>query len=196
MDTLVLNSAYMPINRIPWVDAFGDLLTGRAEVVDTYEDKTVSTGPNDLDLPYAFEALRTAVQGVWKVPSIIRFVTDAVFFRRRVKFNRHNVWLRDQGRCQFCFVKLKSDEFTYDHVLPHSRGGTTSWKNIVVACVPCNHHKANRTPEEAGMRLLREPFVPMHLPGVASPALKWQDGMPPSWRNFLESVAYWHGRLD
>jgi hypothetical protein len=46
------------------------------------------------------------------------------------------------------------------------------------------------------MKLLREPFIPMHLPGHVSPALKWQDGMPPSWRNFLESVRYWHGKLD
>ena len=195
MDTLVLNNAYMPIDRISWMDAIGDLLTGRAEVVDTYEDRTVRGGV-DIELPYTFDALRTDEEGVWKVPSIIRFLTKAVFFRRRVKFNRHNVWLRDQGRCQFCGIRLKLDEFTFDHVLPQSRGGQSSWTNIVVACPPCNHKKANRTPAEAGMTLKRDPFIPMHLPGQVSPVLQWQDGMPPSWWSFLESVRYWHGKLD
>lgn len=196
MDTLVLNSAYMAISRISWTDAIGDLLTGRAEVVDTYEDKTVSSGPGELDLPRTFEALRTDKLGVWKVPSIIRFLSNAVFFRRRVKFNRHNVWLRDKGRCQYCNMRMSLDEFTYDHIIPFARGGRTKWKNIVVSCVPCNHTKANRTPVEAKMRLQRKPFIPMHLPGQISPALKWKDGMPPSWKSFLASVSYWHSKLD
>jgi 5-methylcytosine-specific restriction endonuclease McrA len=196
MDTLVLNSAYMPIDRISWTDAIGDLLTGRAEVLDTYEDKTVSSGSCELDVPWTFEALRTEEIGVWKVPSIIRFLSKAVFFRRNVKFNRHNVWLRDKGRCQYCNVRMGMDEFTYDHVVPFSKGGKTNWLNIVVACVPCNHKKANRTPAGARMRLRRDPFRPMHLPGQVSPALMWRDGMPPSWKSFLASVSYWHGKLE
>jgi len=196
MDTLVLNSAALPIDRIPWWDAIGDLLSGRAEVVETYADKTVSSGTGELDLPWTFEPLRTDVEGVWKVPSIIKFLSKAVFFKRHVKFNRHNVWLRDKGRCQFCNVKLKMDEFTYDHVIPFSKGGKTKWTNIVVACVPCNHKKANRTPAEAGMKLKREPFQPMHQPGQVSPTLRWREGMPLSWKSWLASVSYWHGKLD
>ena len=198
METLVLNSAYMPIDRVSWTDAIGDLLTGRAEVVDTYEHRLVRSGQRVLedDLPYTFDALRTDEPGTWKVPSIIRFLSKAVFVKRYVKFNRHNVWLRDKGRCQFCLTQTRLDDFTYDHVKPFSRGGKTCWENIVVACIPCNHHKANRTPEEAGMRLVREPFRPEHLPGQVSPALRWQDGMPDSWKSFLASVSYWHGKLD
>ncbi len=196
MDTLVLNSAYMPIQRKSWAKAMGDLLTGRAEVVDTYDNHTVSSGPNPLDLPWTFDALRTDALGVWKVPSIIRFLSKAVFFRRNVKFNRHNVWLRDKGRCQYCDTKLRMDEFTYDHVVPFSKKGKTSWLNIVVACVSCNHRKANRTPVEANMRLLREPSRPVYLPGQVSPALRWQEGMPTSWASFLASVSYWHGALE
>jgi len=195
MDTLVLNSAFMPIDRVPWFDALGDLLGGRAEVVESYEDRTVNLG-DVLELPRTFEALRTDAFGVWKVPSIIRFITGAVFFKRRVRFNRHNVWLRDKGRCQYCMVKLKQDEFTYDHVIPQSRGGKTKWTNIVVACVPCNHRKANRTPVEARMRLMRDPVQPMHMPGQVSPVLKWSEGMPDSWKSFLASVSYWHGKMD
>jgi len=196
METLVLNSAYMAIDRVSWTDAISDLLTGRAEVVETYDDRTVSSGSNELDLPWTFEALRTGQIGVWKVPSIIRFLSKAVFIRRNVKFNRHNVWLRDKGRCQYCNARLSMDEFTYDHVTPQSQGGETAWLNIAVACMPCNHKKSNRTPADAGMRLRRKPFRPIHLPGQVSPALMWRDGMPPSWKSFLASVSYWHGKLD
>lgn len=197
MDTLVLNSAYLPIDRVSWMEAIGDLLTGRAEVVDVYEGATVrsGTGYDRGVLPYTFQALATSETGVWLVPSIIRFLSKAVFHRRYVKFNRHNVWLRDQGRCQFCNIKLRTDEFTYDHVLPQSRGGKTKWDNIVVACIPCNHRKANRTPAEAGMKLARAPYRPSQLPGQLSPALSWKEGMPESWKSFLESVRYWHGGL-
>jgi 5-methylcytosine-specific restriction endonuclease McrA len=197
MDTLVLNSAYLPIDRISWMDAIGDLLTGRAEVVDVYENVTVRSGSNcDRNLSHSFLALATEQTGVWRVPSIIRFLTRAVFPKRSVKFNRHNVWLRDGGRCQYCNVKLRTEEFTYDHVLPQSRGGKTQWENIVCACIPCNHLKGNRTPAEARLRLLREPFRPTQLPGQLSPAMAWKEGMPESWRSFLESVRYWHGGLS
>lgn len=196
MDTLVLNSAYMPVDRVSWMEAIADLITGRAEVVDCYEGVTVRSGSNDgADLPHTFLALRTAELGVWRIPSIIRFLSKAVFPKRCVKFNRHNVWLRDQGLCQYCGVKLSTNEFTYDHILPQSRGGKTKWENIVCACIPCNHRKSNRTPAEARMRLRREPFRPTQLPGQLSPALSWKDGMPESWRSFLESVRYWHSGL-
>ena len=196
MDTLVLNSAYMPIDRVSWTAAISDLISGRAEVVEAYEDRTVRSGNGDPDLPRTFDALRTKQANVWKVPSIIRFLGKAVFFHRYVKFNRHNVWLRDEGRCQFCGIKLRMDEFTFDHVIPQSRGGKTKWTNIVCACHPCNHKKANRTPEEARMRLRRKPAQPMHLPGQVSPALRWREGMPDSWKSFLASVSYWHSKLD
>jgi len=196
MDTLVLNSAYMPIDRISWTDAIGDLITGRAEVIDCYENVTVRSGTgNCSNLPHTFQALATEQVGVWKVPSIIRFLTKAVFHRQKVKFNRHNVWLRDHGSCQYCGIKLKTQEMTYDHVQPQSRGGETTWENIVVACIPCNHHKANRTPAEAKMKLLRQPFKPTQLPGQLSPALAFQEGMPESWQSWLNSVSYWHGKI-
>lgn len=195
MNTLVLNSAYIAIDRVPWTEAIGDLITGRAEVVDCYENVTVRSGSNNHSLPRTFQALATEQAGVWKVPSIIRFLSKAVFHKHKVKFNRHNVWLRDQGSCQYCGIKLRTEEFTYEHVFPQSRGGETAWENIVVACIPCNHRKANRTPEEAKMKLLRQPFKPAHLPGQLSPALTFQEGMPESWKSWLQSVTYWHGGL-
>lgn len=194
MDTLVLNSAWIPVNRVSWMEAVCDLITGRAEVVEVYEDRVVRSGTGG-SVPATFDPLRTEAEGVWLVPSIIRCVGKAVFFRGYVRFNRHNVWLRDRKQCQFCGVHLKVDEFTYDHVTPVSRGGQTRWENIVVACIKCNHRKGNRLPAEAGMRLLRKPFKPEHLPGQLSPALKWSEGMPDSWQSWLIGVTYWHGNL-
>ena len=196
METLVLNSAYIAIDRVSWMDAICDLLSSRAEVVETYEGKTIRSGAGDLDIPFTFEPLRTEQSGVWKVPSIIRFLTKAVFCKRRVKFNRHNVWLRDGGVCQYCGTRTPMNAFTYEHVIPSSQGGKTTWENIVCACTPCNSKKANRTPAQAGMRLRRKPKRPVSLPGVLSPVLRWKDGMPDSWKSFLASVRYWHSILE
>jgi 5-methylcytosine-specific restriction endonuclease McrA len=179
METLVLNISYMPIDRVPWTEAVVACVTGRAEIVEAY--------PNAL--------VRSAHQA-FPMPSIIRFVTRAVFRQRQVRFNRHNVWLRDKGICQFCGEALKKAEFTYDHVVPQSRGGRTIWTNIVCACMDCNRLKANRTPEEAKMRLLAKPVVPLQLPGQLSPLLTWREGMPLAWRDYLQSYRYWHQTLD
>jgi 5-methylcytosine-specific restriction endonuclease McrA len=176
---LVLNSAYMPINKIPWMDALCAVLSGRAEVVDTYTDRLIRSA-----------------QETFQMPSIIRYLSRAVFRKRRVRFNRHNVWLRDAGTCQYCGSRCSKADFTYDHVIPQSRGGKTKWENIVVACIECNHRKANRTPEEAKMHLVRRPFAPNYLPGQVSPVLRYDpDTMPESWQSFLHSVRYWHEAL-
>ena len=179
METLVLNSAYMPIDRVPWDEAFVACFTGRAEVVDTYPDRLIRS---------AYET--------FEMPSIIRFITRAVFKKRKVRFNRHNVWLRDRGTCQYCSIRLKKAEFTYDHVTPQSRGGKTVWTNIVCSCMACNLKKANKTPDEAKMRLRKKPVIPMQLPGQISPLLTWKDGMPMAWRDYLQSYRYWHQALD
>jgi 5-methylcytosine-specific restriction endonuclease McrA len=75
-------------------------------------------------------------------------------FRKRVLFNRDN-W-----KCQYCNAVLVAKTVTIEHVFPRSRGGTNSWTNCVTACKPCNRKKGNRTPEEAGMKLLSKPVTP------------------------------------
>lgn len=178
METLVLNKAYMPIDRVPWEEAFIALYTGRAELVDVY--------PAEIHSP-------TETFGM---PAVIRFLGQVVLRKRQVRFNRYNVWLRDEGKCQYCGCLVSRTGFTYDHVLPQSRGGKTVWENIVVSCGPCNLKKANRTPAEAKMKLRRQPFVPKTLMGQLSPLLSWNDGMPMEWRDWLQSARYWHSTLD
>ena len=81
-----------------------------------------------------------------------------------VAFSRRNIFKRDRFTCQFCGRQPGSEELTIDHVVPRSRGGTSTWENCVLACVPCNARKANRTPEQAGMKLRRAPVRPAWKP--------------------------------
>jgi 5-methylcytosine-specific restriction endonuclease McrA len=181
MDTLVLDAGYQPINRVSWQEAFRLVFTGRAEVVENYADRIVHSA-----------------REVFPVPSIVRFVRTVAkaFYRRGVAFNRRNVYLRDKGRCQYCGLRVPSTNFDFEHILPKAQGGRTTWENIVVACLPCNQKKGNRTPPEAGMKLRSKPMRPKSLPGVGSAQLAWNDGMPISWKDYLRSVGYWHVPLE
>jgi len=180
MDTLVLTNTYMPISRVSWQKAITWVISGRAAVVEEYEDRTI----------------RSPSQ-VFPMPSIVRFVHKVTgIFRKGVKFNRKNVWLRDKGTCQYCGTKVSMAEFTFDHVIPQAAGGRTRWENIVVSCMECNQRKKDRTPEQARMKLRSKPVKPKSLPGVSFPVLSWTEGMPPTWQDYLGTVQYWDGALE
>jgi 5-methylcytosine-specific restriction endonuclease McrA len=98
--------------------------------------------------------------------------------------------LRDNFRCQYCGVRVSSQELNLDHVIPRSLGGKTCWENIVTCCVPCNVRKGGDTPEAVGMRLVSRPLKPDRLPGLAI-TISWQNA-PDSWRDYL----YWNVELE
>lgn len=76
---------------------------------------------------------------------------------------RANVWLRDKCKCQYCDTKLEYSDMHWDHVIPRTQGGRTTWENIVTACFDCNViKKRGRTPEQAGMKLLKKPVAPKY----------------------------------
>lgn len=176
--TLVLDLSYRPVARETWKTAIVKVLVDRvAEVVDEYPDKYIRT-PN------------------WqvKMPSVIRLLKP-VPRKKAIKFSRHNVWLRDGGRCQYCGHRVARDEFTYEHVVPRAQGGKTCWDNVVVACHFCNQRKGGRTPQQAGMPLHTVPVRPKKLPDIAGASIPWREGMPEGWRAWLRSVTYWEGAL-
>ncbi len=80
--------------------------------------------------------------------------------RLKVPMTRRNVAIRDNSSCQYCGVLLETADYSIDHVLPRTRGGTSVWTNLVLACVDCNKRKSNRTPEEAGLALRQKPIEP------------------------------------
>jgi 5-methylcytosine-specific restriction endonuclease McrA len=92
-----------------------------------------------------------------RVPSVIRLLAYRHIPQQSRALSRKNILLRDRNTCQFCGTVFPSSELTLDHVVPRSRGGRSSWENLVACCYRCNNSKGDRTPEEAGLKLARRP---------------------------------------
>ena len=122
-----------------------------------------------------------------QVPRVIRLQLYNNYPRRRVSFNRRNIFARDENRCQYCGRKYPTNELSLDHVVPLSRGGLTCWTNIVCACTRCNKRKGGRMPAEAGMQPIRSPIEPRFNPLIR---LKLRRRKYYSWKHFLDE-AYW-----
>ena len=125
------------------------------------------------------------------VPKVIRLLFYDRLPQTRVKFNRRNIFARDESRCQYCGKKFPTPELSLDHVIPRSRGGRTSWENLVCSCTHCNARKGGRLPEEAGLKLVRKPVKPRRSPVIH---LKLRSGKYQSWKQFLDH-AYWSVEL-
>jgi 5-methylcytosine-specific restriction endonuclease McrA len=124
------------------------------------------------------------------VPQVVQLLRFEKVPRQEVKFSRGNIYLRDHNRCQYCGRKFSTSELSLDHIIPISRGGKSSWENIVCACLPCNVKKGNKLISECGMQLIREPYRPKWHP------LHRLQGrnFPEVWKNFLDQ-AYWSVEL-
>jgi 5-methylcytosine-specific restriction endonuclease McrA len=141
--TLLLNASYEPLRVINWQRAITLFLLGKIDVLETYDHLGIRT-PRE----------------VFPWPAVARLRRRASWRNKGVRFSRQNVYRRDKYPCQYCKQQLSPRALTFDHVTPKGQGGRTLWDNIVTACVPCNQRKGNRTPEQAGMRLIREPRAP------------------------------------
>lgn len=95
-----------------------------------------------------------------QIPKVIRLNYDVAVPNAELPFCRENVFVRDEYTCQYCGKKFRASDLTLDHVYPKSRFGPDIWENIVACCKECNQFKADKTPKEAGMKLLRRPFRP------------------------------------
>lgn len=158
---LVLNASYEPLNIVSVQRAVVLLLKEKAELLEAAEKKV--------------RAENVALN--W--PLVIRLVAYVPVPRRLpLPLSRRTVLARDLYTCQYCGQQSGRTELTVDHVMPRSRGGLTSWDNVVAACGPCNRRKGNRTPDEAGMKLLSTPgrprFIAIVLLNEASAHEVWQ----------------------
>jgi len=164
--TLMLTPWMAPQRVISWQRAVVLLYLGKVEVLEEYDDWLVAPST----------AIRT--------PAVVRLsphVTGGSVSRKnKVRFSRTNVFTRDGFRCQYCGDRKGTDELNYDHVVPRVRGGKTGWENIVTSCYACNDRKGSRTPDQAGMKLLRKPFKPTSLP--LAPVLRSGKDVPSAWR--------------
>jgi len=173
-EVLKLNSCYMPIGIIDWRDAINLWVCDKAEIIETYDDKFLKTG-NSFKKPEFQIKDQHFIQNVYdekldswhsviKMPAVIRLM-EFISPKKKLKFfesfTRSNVYERDKGICQYCGKEVSKNKFTFDHVIPKSREGKTNWKNIVCCCLKCNSKKDNRTPQEAGMKLIQKPVAPI-----------------------------------
>jgi 5-methylcytosine-specific restriction endonuclease McrA len=134
--------------------------------------------------------VRTASTQI-QVPRVIRLLDYEKVPRHAVKFNRRNIFARDNNQCQFCGKRFPTTELSLDHVVPRSQGGVSSWENIVCACIDCNVRKGGRTPKQAHMSLIRKPEKPKRSPLLN---LKLTSKKYHSWKTFLDN-AYWSVEL-
>ena len=192
---LVLNRSFVAVHVTNVRRAITLLFRQLAEVVHVEEGRFAA---HSLDSWRELSQLRSAfrradedwVRGVGfdlQAPRVIRLTDCDRGPRQGLRFNRRNVFARDGNQCQYCGRGFPTSELSLDHVVPRSRGGVTSWENIVCACVACNVRKGGRTPHEARMQLIRQPVKPRR-----SPLLSIKLGNPKyeSWRSFVDS-AYW-----
>lgn len=172
---LVLNADYRPLSYYPlslwsWQDTIKAVFLDRVNIVSEY-DKVVRSPTFEFRLP-SVVSLKTYVK-----PS------------RNPAFTRFNVFLRDRFSCQYCGTR---EDLTFDHVIPRSRGGLTTWDNVVAACSPCNLRKGGHMPNEIGMHPMQKPFAPsladLHQNGRLFPP----NYLHESWLDYL----YWDTELE
>ena len=196
---LVLNKLYLPIHIVSARRAFSLLCRDVAEVVCLEDDRFET---HDFESWCELSALRDSfadddhdyvrtVSFEVRVPKILRLLVYDRLPARVVKFNRRNVYARDESRCQYCWRRFPTSELTLDHVVPRSRGGASSWGNLVCCCVACNARKGGRLPAEAGLKLVRKPYKPRRSPLIR---LTIRDERYKSWRHFVDE-AYWSVEL-
>lgn len=134
-----------------------------------YEPLTVCNAKKAIILIYLGKAEILEKDSVWihsvntkiPLPSVIRLIFFINAPKKKIILNRKNLLIRDRHRCQYCNRRV--NPLTIDHVIPRNYGGNNSWENLVVACLPCNNRKANRTPEQAGMNLIKKPKKPNYF---------------------------------
>jgi 5-methylcytosine-specific restriction endonuclease McrA len=126
-----------------------------------------------------------------RIPEVILLRAFNGFVRHEVRFSRRNIFERDKNTCQYCGRRMPKSDLTMDHVIPRSRGGYDAWENLVLACMNCNVRKANRTPEEARMPLIRKPTKPTWLPQLGT---RVPTSQLISWQRFVDT-AYWDVEL-
>lgn len=116
------------------------------------------------------------------IPRVIRLNFYDKVPKLTLRFNRRNLFARDANTCQYCARTLSLSQLSFDHIIPRSRGGKTTWDNVVCCCLKCNARKGDQLPKQAGMKLIRNPTRPRHNPLLR---VKLDNPKYEIWRTFL-----------
>lgn len=166
MNVLVLNQDYNPLMICTIQRAFLLVYLDKAEIIANVKNKYLRT--IDKEFP---------------CPSIIRISNYAQVPYKGVVLTRNNILKRDNNTCQYCGTYIN---LTLDHVIPKSKGGKSSWTNLVTACSPCNAKKSDFTLEEAGLQLKKKPVKPSYIMFLKNSAASINS----DWLTYLEPKAY------
>jgi len=194
-DTLVLNRNYFAVHISNWQKAVSLLYQGHAEAIDenlqayNFEDWVELTKMMEHN---AKGFVHTTTMRV-AVPEVIRLTRYDRLPRQEVKFTRKNIYSHYKNRCCYCAEQFSTKELNLDHVVPKSKGGTTTWDNIVLSCIDCNTKKDDKTPAQAGMKLLVQPSRPKWK-GAATVTMNAPLPIPVSWQRLIDSK-YWESEL-
>jgi len=195
-DVLVLNKNWAALRIITAAEALADLFVGRVEAIDTdYQAYDFATWRELSAYAAQFEPQRhrfvQTVTDAVLVPAVVRLMKFDRVRRPTVRLSRKNVYLRDNYTCQYTGKKLAANELNLDHVIPASRGGKTTWENLVCCSIQVNSHKGNGTPSEAGLKLIREP----KRPDATRLLLRAKRPRHDAWKHFVDA-AYWNTELQ
>lgn len=190
---LVLNQSYLPVHITSVRRALVMLYQGIAKVVGEQYQTFDYYSWSELSVELHHERIGL-VNKMIRVPRVLLLIAYDRIPRRNVRFSRYNIYLRDRNTCQYCGEKYPKNELNLDHVVPRSRGGVTTWENVVCSCIDCNRQKGGMLPDEVGMRLMKKPGKPhwMPLTEVLSKGVHYRE-----WRPFLNVVdfSYWNLEL-
>lgn len=140
---LLLNSENQPLRICSWKRALVLILKGKAQCAQSIQNIEDMINIDNVS-----------------IPRVIRLNYEVAVPQQGLSFSKENIYVRDNYTCQYCGEKFSYKDLTLDHVYPKSRLGPDIWENIVTCCKECNQYKADKTPKEAGMKLLRRPYRP------------------------------------
>ena len=188
--TLILNRSWQPVGVAPVSRSLVLLWNDNARVVDPHDYQLYSWSDWSRLIPRDDEPFIQAVRMRLRVPEVVALTHYDRIPTNAVTFSRRNIYKRDRYACQYCGAQPGSEELTLDHVVPRAQGGISTWENCVLACTGCNKRKADRTPDQAGMPLRKQPVRPAWRPLYATRHVRID-----SWTRFV-SEAYWNVELE
>jgi 5-methylcytosine-specific restriction endonuclease McrA len=193
---LVLNRNWTPVATVSIQRAITMLFseyddgTPKAKIIDHETFQIFSWSDWSKMRPSLTDEQIAGANYSYKIPEIILLSKYEKMPRPKVHFSRRTLFKRDKMMCQYCGEKPGTDLLTIDHVIPRAQGGTTTWENCALCCVGCNRKKADKTPKQAGMKLLSVPAKP------STNLFRYETLKPvKSWEAIL-GEQYWNTELD
>ena len=172
MKVLTLASNYEPLGVVSWERAISLIFSNKVTTLEEYE--------NIIRSPSL----------TMKIPAVIVFKNNKRGKQKNsVRFSRKNVWIRDEGKCQYCQKYVSIATFTIDHVNPKTAGGKTVWENVVTCCYDCNQEKGDKQLKDVNFKLIKLPKKPNRLPyiqEITDGHYNLEKNIPQSWKFYLE----------